>query len=102
METERGIRSKKKDLKPIRTKTAHHGEEDGDGHVNNHDHELVDEEPLSPSARLFHEPNFNVYIIAIMGSKTQIRTDIVRANLVQTLLKQPRFSSLQVWKITST
>ncbi|CAN1793914.1 Wax ester synthase/diacylglycerol acyltransferase 11 [Linum perenne] len=31
-----------------------------------------EEEVLSPAARMFHEPNFNVYIIAIMGCKTKI------------------------------
>ncbi|OVA00981.1 O-acyltransferase [Macleaya cordata] len=55
-----------------------------------------EEEPLSPSARLFHEPHFNCYIIAIMGSKTKINSDVVKAGLVNTLLKHPRFCSLQV------
>jgi hypothetical protein len=83
-------------MKPIRTKTAN--EEDGEDHhhLKKHDDEVFEEEPLSPSARLFHEPNFNVYIIAIMGSKTKIQVDIVKANLEHTLLKHPRFSSLQV------
>jgi hypothetical protein len=35
-----------------------------------------EEEPLSPAARLFHEPKLNVYIIAIMGCKTRIDPDI--------------------------
>lgn len=39
------------------------------------------QEPLSPAARLFHEPNFNVHIIAIMGCKTKIYPDVVKANL---------------------
>ncbi|XP_021893046.1 O-acyltransferase WSD1-like [Carica papaya] len=58
--------------------------------------EEEEEEPLSPAARLFHEPNFNVHIIAIMGCKTVIYPDVVKANLLFTLLKHPRFSSLQV------
>ncbi|MBA0548757.1 hypothetical protein Golob_019835, partial [Gossypium lobatum] len=55
-----------------------------------------EEEPLSPSSRLFHEPNFNVYVIAIMGCKTRIYPDVFKANLGHTLLRHPRFSSLQV------
>jgi hypothetical protein len=39
-----------------------------------------EEEPLSPAARLFHEPKFNVYVIAIMGCKTRINPDIIKAN----------------------
>ncbi|KAM7275903.1 hypothetical protein ACFE04_017769 [Oxalis oulophora] len=54
------------------------------------------EELLSPSALLFHQPNFNVYVIAILGCKTRIYPDIIKHNLVHTLLKHPRFSSLQV------
>ncbi|KAK6918215.1 O-acyltransferase, WSD1-like, N-terminal [Dillenia turbinata] len=56
----------------------------------------VEEEPLSPSARLFHEPEFNVYVIAILGWKTRIDPQLVKANLPHTLLKHPRISSLQV------
>lgn len=92
MESEEGLRWRKQALKPIKTKTANKGEDC----VNHHQ---VEEEPLSPSARLFHEPHFNVYIIAIMGCKTQIRQDVAKAGLVHTLLKHPRFSSLQVLKI---
>lgn len=94
------LRSRKQvAMKPIRTKTEN-GEDgrDQDHLKKQHHDEVVEEEPLSPSARLFHEPNFNVYIIAIMGSKTKIQLDIVKANLEHTLLKHPRFSSLQVIK----
>ncbi|WCJ22415.1 O-acyltransferase (WSD1-like) family protein [Euphorbia peplus] len=55
-----------------------------------------EEQVLSPSARLFHEPNFNVYIIAISGLKTPMDPQVVKAYLPHTLLKHPRFSSLQV------
>ncbi|KAB1205029.1 O-acyltransferase WSD1 [Morella rubra] len=51
------------------------------------------ERPLSPASRLFHSPRFNCYIIAIMGCKTSINPDVVKAGLEQTLLKHPRFSS---------
>lgn len=91
MESEEGLRWRKQALKPIKTKTENKGED-----CVNHQ---VEEEPLSPSARLFHEPHFNVYIIAILGCKTQIYPDIAKASLVHTLLKHPRFSSLQVLKI---
>ncbi|KAG6730304.1 hypothetical protein I3842_01G073400 [Carya illinoinensis] len=92
MESGEGLRSRTQALKSIRTKTADKGRL-ADAKDNS---ELIEEEPLSPSARLFHEPNFNVYIIAIMGCKTKIHEDVVRANLLHTLLKHPRFSSLQV------
>ncbi|CAK9163406.1 unnamed protein product [Ilex paraguariensis] len=56
-----------------------------------------EEEPVSPMARLFHEPGCNIYIITKIGLKTQI-LDIhaFKANLGLTLAKHPRFSSLQV------
>lgn len=79
----------RKQLPAIETKRSCNGE-------NNKSTETREEEPLSPAARLFHEPNFNVYIIAIIGCKTPIYPEVVKANLVQTLLKHPRFSSLQV------
>ena len=93
MEFEEGVRWRKQGLKPITTKTSNKEREDGA-----YDQaEKVEEEPLSPSARLFHEPHFNVYVIAIMGCKTKIYPEICKANLVHTLLKHPRFSSLQVF-----
>ncbi|XVF18406.1 hypothetical protein REPUB_Repub11eG0018700 [Reevesia pubescens] len=54
------------------------------------------EEPLSPMARIFHEPESNVYIIVIVGFKSPIDPESFKANLVPTLLKHPRFSSVQV------
>ncbi|KAK1434653.1 hypothetical protein QVD17_00402 [Tagetes erecta] len=54
------------------------------------------DQPLSPMARLFHEPGSNVYIIGIMGLKTKIRPNVFKENLVHTFLKNRRFSSLQV------
>ncbi|KAJ6422243.1 hypothetical protein OIU84_027238 [Salix udensis] len=53
-------------------------------------------QPLSPMARMFHEPESNVYIIIVIGFQTQINPEVVKANLVDTFLKQPRFSCLQV------
>ncbi|KAH0764791.1 hypothetical protein KY285_000662 [Solanum tuberosum] len=77
------IRQRKQSLKPIETK---------DKSI-----EASEEEPLSPSSRLFHEPNFNVHVLAILGMKTRISTEQApREHLANTLLKHPRFSSLQV------
>ncbi|XP_029130002.1 O-acyltransferase WSD1 isoform X2 [Cajanus cajan] len=55
-------------------------------------------EPLSPTAKLFHEPSLNCYVIAIMGCKTSINPQVIREGLYQTLLKQPRFTSKLVKK----
>lgn len=54
------------------------------------------EEPLSPAARLFHQPHFNCYIIAILGFGTKIDVEHAKAGLDPTLLRHPRFSSIQV------
>ncbi|KAL9690328.1 hypothetical protein QQ045_010725 [Rhodiola kirilowii] len=60
-------------------------------------HAATDEnEPLSPMARLFHKPECNLHIIAIIGSKTRINVEHVKSVLPDTLLKHPRFCSSQV------
>ncbi|XP_022035651.1 O-acyltransferase WSD1-like isoform X1 [Helianthus annuus] len=87
------LRCRNSALKPIQiTKrnniTNHNGTDDGIA--------SDEEEPLSPAARLFHEPNFNIYIIAILAFKNPIDVRVVYEKLPQTLLKHPRFSSLQV------
>ncbi|KAF3631075.1 putative clustered mitochondria protein -like protein isoform X1 [Capsicum annuum] len=51
---------------------------------------------LSPSSRVFHVPDFNIYIVAIMGWKVPIEIDSIKAEFQRKLLKHPRFSSLQV------
>ncbi|XP_059296720.1 wax ester synthase/diacylglycerol acyltransferase 11-like isoform X2 [Lycium ferocissimum] len=51
---------------------------------------------LSPTSQMFHEPDYNVYVLAIMGWKVPIEVDSMKAELQRTLLKHPRFSSLQV------
>ncbi|XP_049398360.1 wax ester synthase/diacylglycerol acyltransferase 11-like [Solanum stenotomum] len=51
---------------------------------------------LSPSSRMFHEPNYNVYVLAIMGWKVPINVDSIKTELQSKMLKHPRFSSLQV------
>lgn len=55
-----------------------------------------EEEPLSPMARMFHQPESNIYIVIIVGYKSPIDPDAYKANLRETFLKHPRFSSLQV------
>ncbi|MFS7991368.1 putative O-acyltransferase, WSD1, chloramphenicol acetyltransferase-like domain superfamily [Helianthus anomalus] len=55
-----------------------------------------EDQPLSPMARLFHEPGSNVYIISMLGCNTKIKPDVIKQNLVHSLLRHPRFSSLQV------
>ncbi|KAL5843272.1 hypothetical protein ACOSQ4_009230 [Xanthoceras sorbifolium] len=52
--------------------------------------------PLSPMARMFHEPDSNIYIIVMLGWKTKLDPEVFKANLNHTLLKHPRFTSLQV------
>ncbi|GMJ11713.1 hypothetical protein like AT3G49190 [Hibiscus trionum] len=55
-----------------------------------------EEEALSPMARMFHEPESNVYVILIVGFKNPIHPHTFKANLVETIVKHPRFSSVQV------
>ena len=78
-------------LKPVRTKSSA-----GNGRKLEVFGEVEEEGALSPIARIFHEPCFNIYVMAIAGCKTRINVDVVKANLGHTLLRHPRFSSLQV------
>ncbi|KAJ9539241.1 hypothetical protein OSB04_031974 [Centaurea solstitialis] len=99
---------KKRSLKPIRitkrypeTTTINHISGDSispnDDDVDNlYIQASGEEEPLSPASHLFHEPTFNLYIIAIMGSKGPINPRVAYEKLPHTLLKHYRFSSLQV------
>ncbi|KAI3709329.1 hypothetical protein L2E82_39089 [Cichorium intybus] len=54
------------------------------------------EQPLSPGARFFHEPGYNVYIIAQMGVKDPIDVDELKANIPIILDKYRCFSRLAV------
>lgn len=81
------FRWRKESLKPIETKR--NGREawlEG----------IPEEEPLSPSAYMFNEPNFNVHVVAILGSKLRLNPQLFKEKLPHTLLKHPRFSSFQV------
>ena len=100
MESEEGImRWRKPSLRPIETKIKNR-----ETMINGGDHQaettndfiLGEEEPVSPAGCMFHEPNFNVHVLAIMGSKYKIQPEIAKANIPNTLLKHPRFSSLLV------
>ncbi|KAK6925992.1 O-acyltransferase, WSD1-like, N-terminal [Dillenia turbinata] len=98
METagEDGVRSRKQSfpLPQIRTKKEPDGDEDVVGAPSSMVEE--DEQPLSPAARLFHSPNINCYIIAVMGCKTKFDAEVIKVGLEMTLVKHPRFSSLMV------
>ncbi|KAK4571285.1 hypothetical protein RGQ29_029905 [Quercus rubra] len=54
---------------------------------------LIGEDALSPAAQLFQSPSLNCYIVTMIGSKTKINPNFVKAGLEQTLLKHPLFSS---------
>ncbi|KAJ9681199.1 hypothetical protein PVL29_020193 [Vitis rotundifolia] len=88
--------SRRQALRPIQTKRSAAREVEGDGKNPEDIKEEEEGEALSPVGRIFHETCFNVYVIAIAGCKTRINVDVVKANLEHTLLKHPRFSSLQV------
>ncbi|XP_034709435.1 O-acyltransferase WSD1-like isoform X4 [Vitis riparia] len=97
MEPVGDLDSKQQALKPIQTKRSAAREVEGDGKKPEDIKEEEEEgEALSPVGRIFHETCFNVYVIAIAGFKIRINVDVVKANLEHSLLKHPRFSSLQV------
>ncbi|CAL4930927.1 unnamed protein product [Urochloa decumbens] len=52
----------------------------------------ADGEPLSPTARMFHD----FYIVAVIGLGTPIDFEPARAGLEVTLVRHPRFSSIRV------
>ncbi|KAG7560195.1 O-acyltransferase WSD1 N-terminal [Arabidopsis thaliana x Arabidopsis arenosa] len=52
-----------------------------------------EEQPLSPAARVFHSPEFNCYVISVIGVKKKIETDVIIEGLKQSLIRHPRFSS---------
>ncbi|KAF8097713.1 hypothetical protein N665_0283s0017 [Sinapis alba] len=58
--------------------------------------ELEDGQPLSPAARVFHAPEFNCYVISVIGVKKKIEPDVIIEGLKQTLIRHPRFSSKMV------
>lgn len=70
-----------KRLKPINTTTRK---------------ETAEEEevaPLSPGSRLFHAPQLNCCIVAVVGCKTAINVEVIKEGINQTIVKHPRISS---------
>ncbi|XP_043706807.1 wax ester synthase/diacylglycerol acyltransferase 11-like [Telopea speciosissima] len=96
-----GLKSRREDLRTIVTKnsttkkiTEEEVEDERVGEGN--------EQPLSPASRLFHEPHLNCYILAIMGCTIRVDPNVVLAGLETTLLRHPRFSSIQVLSNSKT
>uniref|UniRef100_M1BMM9 ATINT2 n=2 Tax=Solanum tuberosum TaxID=4113 RepID=M1BMM9_SOLTU len=81
-----GLRSRSSGLKPIETKRK--------GGIEEYGMVTVEDEPLSPMARLFHDRRFDVHAVAFMACKTRISPQPMKEKLVHTLLKHPRFTSL--------
>ncbi|KAL8118054.1 hypothetical protein AgCh_015813 [Apium graveolens] len=59
---------------------------------------IVHDEPLSPAARLFRSPEFNLSAIIVLGFNTLIDADTLKYGFMNTLAKHPRFASLLVSK----
>ncbi|KAK3161580.1 hypothetical protein QOZ80_1BG0078950 [Eleusine coracana subsp. coracana] len=55
-----------------------------------------EEEPVSPTGRLFREPHFNCYIVCVMGFGAPVDLPATRAGVAATLARHPRFCSVQV------
>ncbi|GMY39738.1 O-acyltransferase WSD1-like [Fagus crenata] len=54
---------------------------------------FTNEEALNPAAQLFHAQRLNCYIVTIVGFKTKINPNVIKAGLEHTLLKHPLFCS---------
>ncbi|XP_040380146.1 O-acyltransferase WSD1-like isoform X2 [Oryza brachyantha] len=52
--------------------------------------------PMSPAGRLFRETHFNCYIVAVIGLGSSVDVAAARAGLEATLVRHPRFCSVQV------
>ncbi|RCV16615.1 hypothetical protein SETIT_3G152100v2 [Setaria italica] len=53
-------------------------------------------EPMSPAGRLFRETHLNCHIVALIGLGAAVDVAAARAGLEATLVRHPRFSSVQV------
>nr|WDA53436.1 wax ester synthase/diacylglycerol acyltransferase 1 [Erycina pusilla] len=58
--------------------------------------EKEDGEPLSPAASVFRQPKLNCYIATIIGMGKIIAADELKSGLETTLVRHPRFSSVEV------
>ncbi|CAO1947948.1 unnamed protein product [Urochloa humidicola] len=56
----------------------------------------AEEEPVSPTGRLFREPNFQCHIVAVFGLAAPVDVPALRDGLAATLARHPRFCSVQV------
>ncbi|KAF6150958.1 hypothetical protein GIB67_026879 [Kingdonia uniflora] len=90
MDSSEQLLSRKKLLRPL---VVTCDEEEGNP---SNDKEIIDEQPLSPAFLVFHEPQLNCYVVAIIGSKTRLNPDVIKAGLERTLLNHPHLSSIQV------
>uniref|UniRef100_A0ACD5VJR0 Uncharacterized protein n=1 Tax=Avena sativa TaxID=4498 RepID=A0ACD5VJR0_AVESA len=54
------------------------------------------EEPVSPVGRLFLEPHLRCYVVCVIGLGAPVDLPALRDGLQATLLRHPRFCSLQV------
>ncbi|URE23269.1 hypothetical protein MUK42_18252 [Musa troglodytarum] len=55
-----------------------------------------EEEPVSPAGLMFRQEHTNCYIIAILGVGKPLDVATIKAGLEATLVRHPRFSSVQV------
>lgn len=88
-----GIRSRRKGLKQLKTEQGGGG--GGEGGMANHVLMEEEEEPLSPGSRLFMQPRMNCCIVAMMGVGKRVDVDVFKKGLEDTLVRHPRFSSIQ-------
>lgn len=61
---------------------------------------IVQDEPLSPAARLFQSPELNFSIIIVLGFNSLLDADTIKYGLMNTFAKHPRFASLLVSKLS--
>jgi len=57
---------------------------------------VAEEEPVSPTGRLFREPHFRCHIVAVFGLAAPVDLPALRAGVAATLARHPRFCSVQV------
>ena len=62
------------------------------------DEAFTGDEALNPAAQLFYAQRLNCYIVTIVGFKTKINPNVIKAGLEHTLLKHPLFCSKIVRK----
>ncbi|PUZ55348.1 hypothetical protein GQ55_5G204700 [Panicum hallii var. hallii] len=57
---------------------------------------VAEEEPVSPTGRLFREPHFRCHIVSVFGLAAPVDLPALRAGVTATLARHPRFCSVQV------